>query len=214
MNTSLHEHITLEACVETIQEALSAQGKGADRIELCGDLSVGGVTPSYGLIAEIKKRLRIPMMVMIRPRGGDFMYDDMEIEIMKTDIQACKELGVQGVVFGLLTKEGRIDLEKTKILANLAKPLQVTFHKAIDDTPDLIEAIRQLSAIPGIQRVLTSGGTATALEGKEVLNEMIRTANDKLTILAAGKVTHENLEHIKRSIPTTEFHGRKIVGNL
>lgn len=203
-----------EACVETFQEALRAEEQGAERIELCARLDLGGITPSYALIESVRKVLSIPVMVMIRSRGGNFVYDPMEIKIMRQNIDACKEIGVSGVVFGLLTKSGNVDLTRTQELADYAAPLDVTFHKAIDDTPDPVEAIEDLLKVKGIHRVLSSGGADAALKGASVLNEMIKRANGKIIIMAGGKVTSENLSEIARIIPTTEFHGKKIVGSL
>jgi len=206
--------IIREACVETFQEALKAEEQGAERIELCARLDLGGITPSYALIESVRKVLSIPVMVMIRPRGGNFVYDPMEIKIMRQNIDACKEMGVSGVVFGLLSQSGNVDLTRTQQLADYAAPLDVTFHKAIDDTPDPVEAVADLLKVKGIYRVLSSGGADAALMGASVLNEMIKRANSKIIIMAGGKVASENLSEIARIIPTTEFHGRKIVGSL
>lgn len=203
-----------EACVETFQEALKAEEQGAERIELCARLDLGGITPSYALIESVRKVLSIPVMVMIRPRGGNFVYDPMEIKIMRQNIDMCKEIGVSGVVFGLLTKSGKVDLTRTQQLADYAAPLDVTFHKAIDETPDPVEAVADLLRIKRVYRVLSSGGSDTALLGASILNEMIKRTNGQLIIMAGGNVTSENLSEVARIIQTAEFHGRKIVGSL
>jgi copper homeostasis protein len=138
----------------------------------------------------------------------------MEIKIMRQNIEACKEIGVSGVVFGSLTQSGNVDLTRTQQLAVYAAPLDVTFHKAIDDTPDPVEAVADLLKIKGIYRVLSSGGADTALVGAITLNKMVKRANGMIIIMAGGKVTSENVSEIARIISTTEFHGRKIVGSL
>ncbi len=199
-----------EVCVESYQETIAAVAAGATRIELCENLSCGGTTPSYGTIKQVTEKLDVPVMVMIRPRGGDFCYTEEEYEIMKYDIQICRQLNVTGVVFGLLNQDYTIDVERTARLVELAQPLQVTFHKAIDETNDLLLAVSQLKAI-GVNRILTSGGEATAIEGSKVLTEMIKITDNQLKIIVAGKVTWENFEEIRKLIPSTDYHGRRLV---
>ncbi len=206
--------MVLEACVETFEEALKAESLGADRIELCDDLSVGGITPSYELLDSVLKQLKIPVMVMIRPRGGNFVYTTSEIKVMKQSIDVCKTLNVTGVVFGILDKHNHIDMDDTRFLAEYASPLEITFHKAIDDTPDPVRSAEMLIAIKGISRILTSGGKDTALEGVENINEMSKVTAGHLKILAAGRITNENLREISGILDVEEFHGRKIVGHL
>ena len=205
------ENLILEACVETLEDAIKAEGFGADRIELCGDLSVGGVTPSEELTLACLQVLKIPIMAMVRPRGGDFVYSDAAYLQMKQDIELFKKIGVAGVVFGILDKKSEVDIERTRELTELAKPLLVTFHKAIDDTPDPVESIEKLTQVLGIQRVLTSGGKVNALDGSEVLRKMRAVAEGKITILAAGKVTKENLMQVHSAVRTSEYHGKRIV---
>lgn len=203
-----------EGCVETLKEAISAEKKGADRIELCADLHLDGLTPSFELMQKTCSTLKIPVMVMIRPRGGDFVYSDEEIDRMKSDIDKAKKAGAAGVVFGLLTKDNQIDIENTRFLAEYAKPLPVTFHKAIDLLHNPVEGAKILAGIPGITRILTSGGKATAKDGSDVIRKMIDAVAGKIVILIAGKVTSENLNEIEKITGGTEFHGKKIVGNL
>ena len=199
-----------EACVESFEKALEAQSNGADRIELCENLSVGGTTPSYGTVKVCLEKLNIPIFPMIRARGGNFVYSKDEIEIMKEDIKIFKELGVKGVVLGCLTSDNKIDLELTKELVDLAYPMEVTFHKAIDEILNPLDYIDDLVNI-GIKRILTSGGKATALEGKDLINEMIKKSNGRLKIVVAGKVTKENLNGLSNLISADEFHGKLIV---
>lgn len=162
-----------EACVESFEKALEAQSNGANRIELCENLAVGGTTPSYGTVKICLEKLNIPIFPMIRARGGNFVYSKDEIKIMKEDIKIFKELGVKGVVLGCLTSDNKIDLEFTKELVDLAYPMEVTFHKSIDEILNPLDYIDDLVNI-GIKRILTSGGKATALEGKDLINEMIK----------------------------------------
>ena len=199
-----------EVCVESYKEAVSAVAAGATRIELCENLSCGGTTPSYGTIKKTVEKLQVPVMVMIRPRGGDFCYSTDEFEIMREDIRMCNLLGVTGVVFGVLKRDNRIDVERTAELVELADPMPVTFHKAIDDSPDLLKSVAQLKKI-GISRILTSGGKATAVEGAETLRKMIEMAGEQLKIVVAGKVTWENFDEIRLLIPSDEYHGRRLV---
>jgi len=199
-----------EVCVESFQEAVRASAAGATRIELCENLTVGGTTPSYGTIKKTIEKLHIPVMVMIRPRGGDFHYTTDEFEIMREDIRMCNLLGASGVVFGLLNRNCTIDTGRTSELVKLAQPMPVTFHKAIDDLKDLLIAVRELKDI-GICRILSSGGKPTAVEGSEMLNKMIEIAGDEMKIVVAGKVTFENFEQIKQLIPSDEYHGRRLV---
>ena len=199
-----------EACVESFEKALEAQNNGANRIELCENLAVGGTTPSYGTVKVCLEKLDIPIFPMIRARGGNFIYSKDEIEIMKEDIKIFKELGVKGVVLGCLTSDNKIDLEFTKELVDLAYPMEVTFHKSIDEILNPLDYIDDLVNI-GIKRILTSGGKATALEGKDLINEMIKKSNGRLKIVVAGKVTKENLNGLSNLISANEFHGKLIV---
>ena len=199
-----------EACVESFEKALEAQSNGANRIELCENLSVGGTTPSYGTVKICLEKLNIPIFPMIRARGGNFVYSKDEIEIMKEDIKIFKELGVKGIVLGCLTSDNKIDLELTKELVDLAYPMEVTFHKAIDEILNPLDYIDDLVNI-GIKRILTSGGKATALEGKDLINDMIKKSNGRLKIVVAGKVTKENLNGLSNLISADEFHGKLIV---
>ena len=199
-----------EACVESLVDAIEAEKRGADRIELCDNLSQGGTTPSYGTIKIALSTLKIPVFPIIRPRGGDFYYTPAEIEVIKEDIKVCKSLGAKGVVLGLLTKDKKIDLEVLSQLVELAKPMEVTFHKAIDELEDPTLVIDELINI-GVKRILSSGTKPTALEGKDMLNKMIEKAGDRLTIVVAGKVTKEILPEVSSLIPAKEYHGKVIV---
>ena len=199
-----------EVCVESFDEAVRAVEAGATRIELCENLSCGGTTPSFGTIKKCLEKLTVPVMVMIRPRGGDFVYCSDEFDIMKEDIIQCKILGADGVVLGILDNYGNVDEKRTTYLVHLAKPMEVTFHKAIDVSADILKCVAALKEI-GVDRILTSGGEKTALEGQSLLNQMIETASPELKIIVAGKVTWENFNEIKKLIPSGEYHGRRLV---
>lgn len=199
-----------EACVESLIDALEAEKRGANRIELCDNLSQGGTTPSYGTIKVALSTLKIPVFPIIRPRGGDFCYTPAEIEVIKEDIKVCKSLGAKGVVLGILTADKKIDFKTLAEFMELAKPMEVTFHKAIDELEDPTLVIDDLINL-GVKRILSSGTKPTALEGKDMLNKMIEKAGDRLTIVVAGKVTKENLPEISSLIPSKEYHGKIIV---
>ncbi|MDP3914825.1 MAG: copper homeostasis protein CutC [Bacteroidota bacterium] len=203
--------LIFESCVETLEDAIIAEEKGANRIELCSELEQDGLTPSRELTAQCVYYLSIPVMAMVRPRGGNFFYSEEEIKQMEAEIEFFKQAGVAGVVFGLLTNEGKIDIENTRRLAKLAFPLEVTFHKAIDYTGDLLKSFQELNEIEGITRVLTSGGMDTAWNGREVLKQMQRLPDRKIKIITAGKVLPENRTRIAEFTGISELHGKKIV---
>lgn len=204
----------LEACVTTLQEALNAQARGASRVEICSQLSLGGLTPDWQLVSEVVEILDIPVMVMIRPRAGDFSYTPQEFSEMKRDIDRCKELAVGGVVLGLLLPERRIDVRRTALLAAYAWPLEITFHKAIDACLDPVEAVKELCKISGVRRVLTSGGAQTAMDGTTTLKQMMDCSNGTLHIMPGGGVTAANLPELHEKLGASEYHGRAIVGEL
>ena len=195
----------LEACVENWDEAQKAKLNGAHRLELCSHLELDGLTPDQELIKKTCSNVNIPVMVMIRPRGGDFVYSEEELQQMEKEIDIAKNNGAAGLVFGLLTPENKIDVVNTARLVLRASPLPVTFHKAIDNLIDPVQ---------GVTRILTSGGKPTAREGANVIREMIDKSGDLLTILVAGRVTDENVKEIAELTGAKELHGRKIVGDL
>jgi copper homeostasis protein len=203
-----------EACVETFEEAVLAEKLGANRIELCSELQFDGLTPSFESMQIACSALKIEVMVMIRPRAGNFIYSEEEIDQMKSEIDLAKKAGAFGIVFGLLTSENKIDEKNTKLLTEYAHPLPVTFHKAIDELEDTVEGVLVLKKIDGIKRILTSGGKPTALEGLETIRKMIEIAGEQITILVAGKVLDSNVEEIQKLTGAKELHGRRIVGSL
>lgn len=203
-----------EACVENLEEAFLAEKRGANRIELCSDLANDGLTPSEELMQKACSGLNIPVMIMTRPRAGNFVYSDDEVAQIKIDIDKARKAGASGIVLGLLTADNKIDEKNTHLLAEFAQPLPVTFHKAIDELEDPVEGVRILKTIPGIKRILSSGGKTTALEGQETIREMIKAAGNQITILVAGKVLDTNLDEISKLTGANELHGSRIVGEL
>lgn len=186
--------VPVEICAEGLASALAAGEGGAARVELCEGLAGGGVTPGAGAIAVASARLSIPVHVLIRPRGHDhrFVYSAPELEAMRRDIDASKQAGASGVVLGLLTPEGRVDVEGTARLVERARPLGVTFHKAFDASRDPFEALEDLVGI-GVDRVLTSGFAPTALEGLETLRELTRQAGRRIVVMAGGSIRRDQI---------------------
>ena len=195
----------LEMSVETLDAAVAAVRGGSDRVELCEDLSVGGMTPNLDLIKATRGRLHIPIFVMIRPRGGDFCYSPAEFRRMKEEIAQAKEAGMDGVVLGILTPEGQVDIERTGELVCLARPLPATFHRAFDGLADLAQGLENVIAT-GATRVLTSGGMATADEGASAIERLLEQARDRIVILPGGGIRPANLSKIVRTTGAAEFH--------
>ena len=183
--------MTIEVCAYSLESCINAQAGGAGRIELCGGLGEGGTTPSAGLIEVVKQHINIPVYVMIRPRGGDFVYDVFEEEIMRKDIDLARKLGADGVVLGVLLADGTVDVARTKALVTYASPMKVTFHRAFDLTPDPMKALKAVIET-GAERILTSGQKATAVEGISLLEQLSKEAGDRIEIMAGGGVNHEN----------------------
>ncbi|CUM92252.1 MULTISPECIES: copper homeostasis protein CutC [Turicibacter] len=198
-----------EACVGSYQEAIEAAKRGASRIELCANLLEGGTTPSYGTIIKTRRDVRLPIMVMIRPRGGNFCFNEDEVEIMIEDIKQCKEIGVDGVVIGAL-KENEIDVKTIKTLVEIAKPLSMTFHMAFDELTDPFKGIDILKGL-GINRILTTGKNENALKGKELIKEFIEYANNEIIIMPGKGITTKNREELIGFLQINEVHGTKIV---
>ncbi|MFV0388837.1 MAG: copper homeostasis protein CutC, partial [Pyrinomonadaceae bacterium] len=200
--------IKIEVCVDTVESAVAAQQGGADRVELCDNLFEGGTTPSYGAIKKARELLNIGLHVLIRPRAGDFLYSLQEIEIMRLDIEVAKELDADGVVFGVLCEDGRINTSVTRELIELARPMSVTFHRAFDVSADALLAMKELMAV-GVDRVLTSGQAPNAFEGFETIKRLNEFAGDDLKILACGEL---NAENVKRFIGLTNVKEVHLTG--
>ena len=197
--------ILLEISVESASAAAAAERGGANRIELCADLNVGGVTPSAELMRETRKAVRAPIFAMIRPRGGDFVFSALEFSAMKSDVEIAKDCGMDGVVFGILRADRTVDAERTRRLVEAAKPLPATFHRAFDETPDLHAALAAVIAT-GATRILTSGGKPNADAGASVLAELVRAAAGRITILPGGGINAANLEAVVRATDPREVH--------
>jgi copper homeostasis protein len=201
----MRERVLVEACVESVESAVAAAEGGADRVELCDALVEGGTTPSAGSIRLARERLDIGICVMIRPRGGDFLYTDLEFEIMRRDVVTARDLGADGVVLGLLRPDGTVDRERTARLVDDAGPVPVTFHRAFDVSRDPMEALETLIDL-GVRRVLTSGQTATALESLPLIAKLVRTAGSRITILAGGGITPANAARVVAETGVGEIH--------
>ncbi len=195
----------LEACVNSAMSAIEAQKGGADRVELCENLHDGGTTPSVGTIRFARKNLHIGLFVMIRPRGGDFLYSDNEFEIMQEDIRAAKESGADGIVFGILRPDGTIDLARMKILVNLARPMGITCHRAFDMTADPFQAMEDLISL-GIDRILTSGQQPTAPQGALLIKNLITKSAGRIIIMAGSGVKEHNVAALVESTGAQEVH--------
>lgn len=195
----------LEVIGFTIQGCIAAQAAGAHRIELCDNEAGGGTTPSYGFIKMARQKLSIPLHPIIRPRGGDFFYSDEEINIMKADILQCKALGCDGIVLGVLDKDGNVDKLKCASLINLAYPMSVTFHRAFDAAKNQAEALEDIISL-GCERVLTSGGKHTAEEGAAEIAALIKQANDRIIIMPGSGIRAANILSIAKKTGATEFH--------
>lgn len=193
-----------EICAASIQSALNAEKGGAQRIELCAELAVGGITPSYGMIKEVISRLSIPVFVLIRPRSGDFNYSENEFEIMKTDIEMCKELGCAGIVSGILKADSTVDVERTADLIELSRPLEFTFHRAFDRVVNPFETVNVLMKL-GADRILTSGQENDAVKGLDLLIQLKNNIDDRLTILPGGGIRPDNVLLFKEN-GFTEIH--------
>ncbi|GAA3563669.1 copper homeostasis protein CutC [Snuella lapsa] len=190
--------MVVEVCANSLESAVNAEKAGAHRVELCSELAVGGVTPSFGLIKKVTEALSIPVFVLIRPRSGNFTYNEGEFEIMKQDIILCKELGCAGIVSGVLNKDQTIDITRTRELIALSSPLNFTFHRAFDWVPDAKLALGQLMEM-GANRVLTSGQQASAEKGVELLQTLNALAKDGIGILPGGGIKPENAALFKNA---------------
>jgi copper homeostasis protein len=197
--------LLLEICAVSVTSCLAAQEGGASRVEFCDNLLEGGTTPSYGAIASARERLQIALNVIIRPRGGDFLYSDIEFDVMERDILACKKLGVDGVVIGLLTADGDIDVIRTRALVALATPMQVTFHRAFDVARDPFKALEDVIST-GCNRLLTSGQEANALDGAALISKLRVAAGERLVVMPGAGVRLNNIAQLVAETGCIEFH--------
>jgi copper homeostasis protein len=198
---------SVEACVGSIEEALAAEEGGANRLELCDALDVGGTTPNRALILEVKRLVGIPVAMMVRPRGGSFVFTPAEIESMRRDLDMVRELGADVVVIGLLDADGSLDERHTRELVRRANGTPVTVHLAFDELSDPARAL-DLLVDAGVSRVLTAGGRPTALEGADRLRALVDHAGDRISIMAGGKVRGANVAEIVSRTGVREVHAR------
>jgi copper homeostasis protein len=195
----------LEIAVFNIDSAIIAANAGADRIELCENPFDGGTTPSYGTLKIVKEKVTIPVFPIIRPRGGDFLYNKEEFEVIKKDIKLCKELGFEGLVTGLLLIDGSIDIKRTSELVELAYPLEITFHRAFDRTKDPLKSLEDIIKC-GCQRILTSGQVPNAFEGKELIKRLIDQSAERIIIMPGSGVRSNNIKELASYTGATELH--------
>lgn len=199
------QEIVVEICVDSVESAIAAERGGADRIELCSDLLEGGITPSAGLLAQARHSVGIGIFVMIRPRGGDFCYTPAEFAVMREDVRQAFRLGADGLVLGVLHRDGCVDLERTHSLVALAYPMPVTFHRAIDMTPDPVASLEDAIGT-GATRVLTSGGAPQAAQGAAVIAEMVTSAAGRVGVMAGGGIVPHTIRAVAAATGATEFH--------
>ena len=197
--------VLVEVCVDSVSSAIAAQRGGAARVELCSSLIEGGITPSAGLIELTRSAISLAVHVMIRPRAGDFCYERHEFEIMQRDIALAKNLGANGVVLGILDLDGRIDVDRTRHLVELARPLEVTFHRAFDMTADLQRSLEDIFTI-GVNRVLTSGGERTSWEGRAVIAQLVKQAGSRVAIMPGSGIKPENARSLVEQTGAREIH--------
>ena len=194
-----------EICANSVASCMAAQEGGADRVELCSGIPEGGTTPSFGMIRSARETIDIALNVIIRPRGGDFLYSPEELKEMVYDIQVAKELGADGVVFGCLTREGHVDKKAMAMLMEAADGLPVTFHRAFDHTADPMLALEDIIDL-GCARILTSGCRPTAMEGAALLSQLVKEAGDRIIIMPGCGVNERNIEELARLSGAREFH--------
>jgi Uncharacterized protein involved in copper resistance len=198
----------VEICVDSVESAVVAQSAGAYRVEFCDNLIEGGTTPSFGQLKIAREFLSIKLYVIIRPRGGNFLYSDIEFNVMKEDIRKCAEIGCDGIVIGILKADGSVDKERNAELVDIAKSysMGVTFHRAFDRCRNLNIALEDVIAT-GCERILTSGGKNNVLAGASVIKKLIGSANDRITIMPGAGLTPENIREAAHLTGATEFHG-------
>lgn len=195
----------LEICANSVESALMAQKGGAQRVELCDNIYEGGTTPSYGTILKARELLNIDLNIIIRPRGGDFCYSELEFEIIKKDIEFAKNAGIDGVVVGILNPDGTIDTVRTKLLVELAKPMSVTFHRAFDVTKDPFKALEDIISC-GCNRILTSGQENKAIVGISLIKDLIKIAGSRIIIMPGSGINETNVQEICKNTRAVEFH--------
>jgi copper homeostasis protein len=203
--TKMNKSFQLEVAVYNIESALAASEGGADRIELCSGYAEGGLTPSFAMIEYVKKNVQIPLHVMIRPRSGDFLYSDQEFLVMKKDINACRNIGADAVVFGILLPDGRVDAERCRELVDAAKPMNCTFHRAFDVCCDPLQSLENIISC-GFGRILTSGQKPKATDGISLISELNRISGNRIIIMPGSGISELNIAEMVRKTGSFEFH--------
>lgn len=203
--------IIKELCVDSFLDAVNAEEKGANRIELCSRLDMDGLTPSKKLINKVFSNLNIPIRVMIRPKHPSFIYSDRDIQRMIENINFCKGLGVDGVVLGCLNEDSNFNMKQINLLSEIAKPLNVIIHKAIDNTDSVLNSLLLLLKNKNINGILTSGGKTFAIDAIENLKKMLDLAPDNFEIISAGGITHKNIDELHSLIQGKYYHGKSII---
>jgi copper homeostasis protein len=197
--------ILIEVAVDSVASAIAAERGGARRLEICSSLIEGGVTPSIGLIEQTRAATSIALYVIIRPRGGDFLYDAQEFGTMRRDITAAKKMGADGIVLGILKADGQIDTARTSELVDWARPLRVTFHRAFDMSPDLFRSLEDICTT-GVDRVLTSGGEQTAPLGLKAIGELVKAAGTRIAVMPGSGIDEHNVRNVVEQTGAREIH--------
>ena len=208
----MNQSILIEVCANSVASAVAAQAGGAGRVELCCALAEGGLTPSPAVIELARAKLHIALHVLVRPRGGDFCYDDLEFAVLLRDIEFCKRGRADGVVIGILHPDGSVDVERTQALVQAARPLTVTFHRAFDMAADPFRALDDLLAL-GVERLLTSGLRESAMQGRELIGELVRRSAGRLTVMPGAGVNEGNIGELIAATGACEYHlsGQKLI---
>lgn len=195
----------IEICANSVASCIAAQEGGATRVELCAAIPEGGTTPSYGEVAIAREQIQIQLHTIIRPRGGDFLYSDIELKTMCKDIEIMHKLGVDGIVIGCLTADGNIDMEKNKILIEAAKGMSITFHRAFDMCQDPMKGLEEVIQL-GCHRLLTSGQMPKAIQGVNLISQMVKKADGRIAIMPGSGINANNIQKIAQQTQATEFH--------
>jgi len=201
----MNNPVTVEICVDSIASAIAADRGGAHRIELCSNLGEGGTTPSAGLIESVRKKIKADLYVLVRPRSGDFYYSDDEFETMRRDVLLAKQLGADGIVFGILKEDGLVDVKRSHCVAELAKPLGTTFHRAFDMSSDFNESLEDVISA-GIDRILTSGGEQAAEDGIATIARLVNVAKERVKIMVGGGIRETNVHRLLAETRAREIH--------
>jgi len=204
----------IECCVESYDEALSAEKKGADQIELCSDLNNDGLTPEFKLVKKVINNISIPIKIMVRPRKGNFCYSNSEMVTIKDQITYLKSLGVDHIVFGVLDKKNNVNIDHVKKISDWSSPMKITFHKAIDESIHFFNNIEDLVRTKRVDSLLTSGQSSTAKAGARNIKKAINIYGKDIKIISAGKITSKNLDSLHKKIGGNYYHGREILGKL